>query len=137
MNGIIVLNKQKGMTSNQAVMKVKHLLKEKHVGHTGTLDPEVTGVLPIVIGKATKLVSLMDNDKKVYEATILIGKRSDTLDAFGTILESEIVNELEDPTPFLHSFLGTYMQIPPMFSALHYEGKRMYELAREKIEVPR
>ena len=138
MNGVINLYKEKGMTSFAAVAAVRRLSRIKKVGHTGTLDPEAEGVLPVCIGKATKLVEYIMAGNKVYRAGFRLGKISDTLDAFGevqdtgkTIPGEELVREK------LKEFLGESMQLPPMFSALKINGKRLYDLAREGIEVDR
>ncbi|MFH5835748.1 tRNA pseudouridine(55) synthase TruB [Proteiniclasticum sp. C24MP] len=138
MNGVINLYKEKGMTSFAAVAAVRRLSRIKKVGHTGTLDPEAEGVLPVCIGKATKLVEYIMAGNKVYRAGFRLGKISDTLDAFGevqdtgkTIPGEELVREK------LKEFLGESMQLPPMFSALKINGRRLYDLAREGIEVDR
>lgn len=138
MNGVINLYKEKGITSFGAVAAVRRLLKVKKVGHTGTLDPEAEGVLPICVGKATKLVEYIMNGDKSYRAGFQLGKISDTLDAFGTVEATgrELPPE-EKVREVLKEFLGQTMQRPPMYSALKINGKRLYDLAREGIEVHR
>ncbi len=138
MNGVINLYKEKGMTSFGAVAAVRRLSNTKKVGHTGTLDPEAEGVLPVCIGKATKLVEYIMAGKKVYRAGFKLGQISDTLDAFGEIQETGKTIPKEDMVrEKLNDFSGVSMQLPPMFSALKINGKRLYDLAREGIEVHR
>lgn len=136
MDGILVLNKPKGMTSFSCCNKLKHYFKEK-TGHTGTLDEEVDGVLVITIGKATKLTELLMDHKKKYEAKCLLGIKTDTLDIHGDVLERQKVNSPLNIDEALESFKGEYLQIPPMYSAIKKDGKRLYELARKGIEVQR
>lgn len=138
MNGVINLYKEKGMTSFAAVAAVRRLSKIRKVGHTGTLDPEAEGVLPICLGKATKLVDYIMAGNKVYRAGFKLGKVSDTLDAFGEVEDTgKAIPEEHLVREKLTEFLGDSMQLPPMFSALKINGKRLYDLAREGIEVER
>lgn len=142
MDGIIITNKQKGYTSHDVVNKVKRIVKEK-VGHTGTLDPLATGVLPILIGKGTLCSKYLINHDKEYEVSLKLGVATNTMDAEGKILEEKEVdsNILEkcNVEKVLASFVGKQEQEPPMYSAIKVAGKKLYEYARkgEKIEVPK
>ena len=141
MNGIIIINKPKGFTSQEVVSKVKKILNEKKAGHTGTLDPLATGVLPIMLGNSTKLSKYLVEHDKTYIATIKLGDKSNTGDSEGNIIEQKEVPQnikLQDIECVLNSFLGIQKQIPPMYSAVKVNGKKLYEYAREgqKIEVP-
>jgi len=126
------------MTSSDVVVRLRKILKTKKIGHTGTLDPEVTGVLPICIGKATRLAEYLTEQGKTYRCEITFGITTTTQDAYGEILkqESPHITE-EDFIGILPGFLGAIQQIPPMFSAVKHQGKRLYELARQGIEVER
>lgn len=141
MNGIIVLDKPKGMTSREAVSGVKKALKTKirRAGHTGTLDPFATGVLPICIGKATKVIPYLDEDFKEYEALLRLGVMTDTMDLTGNIIcEKEIGDITRDDILGVFSRLrGKISQTPPMFSALKKDGVRLYHLARQGKETDR
>ena len=138
MNGIILINKEKGCTSHDVVNKVKHIFNKK-VGHTGTLDPDATGLLPILIGKGTKLSYYLINHDKEYEVTLKLGERTDTADSEGKVIEKQEVNveilSEEEISKVLDSFLGKQEQIPPMYSAIKLNGKKLYEYARKNIEV--
>ena len=139
MDGIVIINKPQGITSRQAVSKVRNILNEKKAGHTGTLDPMATGVLPILLGKATKLSQyLVEHDKK-YIATIFLGEKKDTGDIEGKTIEKlDIPNlDVEKINEVLKSFLGTSKQVPPMYSAIKVNGKKLYEYARNGIEIER
>lgn len=142
MDGIIITNKQKGYTSHDVVNKVKRIVKEK-VGHTGTLDPLATGVLPILIGKGTLCSKYLINHDKEYEVSLKLGVATNTMDAEGKILEEKEVdsNILEkcNVEKVLASFVGKQEQEPPMYSAIKVAGKKLYEYARkgEKVEVPK
>ena len=128
------------MTSHDCVARIRKLLRMKRVGHTGTLDPEVEGVLPICIGKATKIVSLLTDSVKVYEAEISLGKQTTTEDQTGEVVakaEGDSGLTYDACIEALESFQGRIRQIPPMYSAVRVEGKRLYEYAREGIEVDR
>jgi len=138
-HGILLLDKPLGLTSNAALQKVKQLFKAQKAGHTGSLDPLATGLLPICLGEATKITSyLLDSDKK-YQGIAKLGQRTNTADAEGHVLETRAVPILSDSTieMALDSFRGEISQIPPMHSALKQNGKPLYELARQGIEVER
>ena len=139
MNGVLNIFKPKGMSSFDAVRIVKKVAGTGKVGHTGTLDPEATGVLPICIGKATKIIDYIMNSEKVYEATLKLGIRTTTYDLEGEVLEEKDCNHLTDVEILqaVNSFIGEYSQVPPMYSALKQNGVRLYELARKGIEVER
>lgn len=140
LHGILILNKPAGWTSHDCVAKVRRLAGLKKVGHTGTLDPEVTGVLPLCLGQATKLVEFMILDEKEYMAEMTLGKSTTTQDQTGEMIVDQPVhtsighNRIEE---VLHSFIGDIKQIPPMYSALKQGGQKLYQLARKGIEVPR
>lgn len=137
-NGILVIYKEKGFTSFDVIAKLRGILKQKKIGHTGTLDPDAVGVLPVCIGNATKLCDMLTDKKKEYIAEFVLGKITDTQDISGTILEEHKVtcNE-EDVKKVITEFIGDIKQIPPMYSAIKIDGKRLYELAREGKEVER
>ena len=133
--GIINVNKPKGLTSHDVVSRLRKILKIKQIGHTGTLDPMATGVLPICVGKATKLIQYLDNSK-AYRAYIKLGMKSDTYDIEGQITEENKVSfDLDKIQSILTEFKGEITQKPPMYSAVHYKGKRLYEYARKNIEI--
>ena len=140
MDGIIIINKEKNWTSNDVVQKVKHVLKEK-VGHTGTLDPLATGVLPLLIGKGTLLSKYLINHDKEYIATIKLGKKTSTGDEEGEMIDKKSVTSkmLRDTTiqGVIQTFKGEQTQIPPMYSAIKLNGKKLYEYARkgQKVEI--
>ena len=137
--GFLNLNKPAGFTSHDCVAKVRRLLKTKRVGHGGTLDPAATGVLPIAVGKATRLLSFLP-EEKVYRARIRLGVLTTTDDLEGEVLEAHPSPELtlEQIEPLLSQFIGKIEQVPPIYSAIQKEGRRLYELARkgEAVEVP-
>ena len=138
MDGIINIYKEAGYTSFDVVAKLRGILKERKIGHTGTLDPEATGVLPVCIGKATKLCELMLDKEKTYEAVMLLGVTTDTEDLTGKVLQTQNVQVTEEEViRATEKFTGVYEQVPPMYSALKVDGKRLYELAREGKEVER
>ncbi len=138
MNGIINIYKEKGFTSFDVVAKMRGILKVKKIGHTGTLDPDATGVLPVCIGNATKLVEFLADHDKEYIAELLLGVSTDTQDMTGTVLKEVPVSVSEEEVRnVVQSFVGEYMQIPPMYSALKVNGKKLYELARAGQEVER
>ena len=140
MNGIILINKTKNLTSHDFVYKVKKIVKEK-VGHAGTLDPMATGVLPILIGKGTLCSKYLIKHDKIYETTIQLGKKTDTADSEGMVIEEKEVKKdnLQEGNiqKILNTFIGKQEQIPPMYSAIKVNGKKLYEYARkgEKIEI--
>lgn len=139
MNGVIIVNKPTGITSFQVVSKVRKITGEKKVGHTGTLDPLATGVLPICIGKATKIIDYIMEGRKGYLVTFELGKVTDTYDSEGKIIEEHSLDGItsEQILSVISKFKGDIMQEPPMYSALKQNGKRLYELARQGIEVER
>lgn len=138
MDGILIINKPKGRTSHDIVAKVKRIVGNK-VGHTGTLDPNATGVLPLLIGKGTLCSQYLMEHDKIYEVELKLGIRTDTADSEGNIIEEKVVN-LENlcekkVTEVLNSFLGKQEQIPPMYSAIKVNGKKLYEYARSGQNV--
>lgn len=138
MDGIINVYKEKGFTSHDVVAKLRGILHMKKIGHTGTLDPDAVGVLPVCLGKGTKLCDMITDKDKTYEAVMLLGTTTDTLDITGTVLETKEVKVTElEVVEAVSSFLGEYEQIPPMYSALKYNGKKLYELAREGVSIER
>ena len=137
-NGIINIYKEKGYTSHDVVAKLRGICKQKKIGHTGTLDPDAEGVLPVCLGKATKLCDLLTDKDKTYEACLLLGVETDTQDMTGRILkEQRVLVTEEEAEKAILSFLGEYEQIPPMYSALKVNGKKLYELAREGKTIER
>ena len=138
MNGIINVYKEAGWTSHDVVAKLRGILKMKKIGHTGTLDPDATGVLPVCLGKATKLCELLAGEDKTYEAVLRLGITTDTQDISGTVIKetNPAVTEKE-AISCIRSFEREYMQVPPMYSALKINGKKLYELAREGKTVER
>ncbi len=135
---LVLLNKPKGVTSFGAVARVRRALSEKRIGHTGTLDPMATGVLPLLTGRASRLSSLMLESDKSYRATVRLGTVTDTLDITGEVLKTNEVNvNDQELTEALEYFKGEISQVPPMFSAIKKDGVRLYDLAREGIEVER
>jgi tRNA pseudouridine55 synthase len=139
MDGILVVDKPKGMTSLGAVSKVRTALKTRRAGHTGTLDPFATGVLPVCVGKATKVIPFLDEDFKEYEALLRLGITTDTMDATGRVIIQKNVGAItrELVIEVFSKFKGKIKQIPPMFSALKKDGVRLYKLAREGKSVER
>ncbi|MRG85354.1 tRNA pseudouridine(55) synthase TruB [Salinibacillus xinjiangensis] len=140
MDGILPLWKPAGMTSHDSVFKIRKILRTKKVGHTGTLDPQVEGVLPICIGQATKISSLVMDSNKVYEAEVCLGISTETEDQDGQIVESRVVEgnlSIEQIETALKSYTGEIEQMPPMYSAVKVNGKKLYEYAREGISVER
>lgn len=136
--GIIVIRKEKGFTSHDVVAKLRGILHMKKIGHTGTLDPDAVGVLPVALGKGTKLVDLITDKEKTYEAVLHLGITTDTQDMSGTVLEEKPVNATEEQVrETIAGFVGEQLQIPPMYSALKINGKKLYELAREGKIVER
>lgn len=137
-SGILNINKEKGISSQKCVYLVKKSLGIKKVGHTGTLDLEASGVLPVVIGKATRISQYIMDEEKEYVTEAFFGKRTDTLDFSGKVIdESDRTFNEKDLLDTLDRFKGEISQIPPMYSALKYKGKKLYDLAREGIEVER
>ncbi len=139
MDGVIVIRKEKGFTSHDVVAKLRGILHMKKIGHTGTLDPDAEGVLPVALGKATRLVDMITDKEKTYEAVMRLGVVTDTQDMSGTVLSqtAELHVTEEELRAVIESFVGDYMQVPPMYSALKVNGKKLYELAREGKTVER
>ena len=138
MNGILCINKPQGFTSFDVVAKLRGILKTKKIGHAGTLDPMATGVLPVFVGNATKACDIMPDSSKAYRASFKLGEQTDTQDSSGTVLKtSEVSCTASDIEKLLPEFTGDIMQVPPMYSAVSVNGKRLYELARQGIEVER
>lgn len=139
MDGIINIYKNKGMTSFDVVRKVKKVAKMKKVGHTGTLDPDATGVLPVCLGKATKIIDYIMNDDKSYYVEFKLGVTTTTYDLEGDIISQKDISNIneEEVLKAINNFKGEYMQVPPMYSALKKDGVRLYELARQGIEIER
>ncbi len=137
-NGVINVYKEAGYTSFDVVARLRGILKQKKIGHTGTLDPDATGVLPVAVGNATKLIEYLTDKKKEYIATYVLGLHTDTGDISGNILsQSDAEVTEEEIIEATASFKGDIMQIPPMYSALKVDGKKLYELAREGKEIER
>ena len=137
-DGIINVYKERGYTSHDVVAKLRGILKQKKIGHTGTLDPEAQGVLPVCLGKATKVCDLLTDKTKQYRAVLLLGAVTDTQDTTGTILKEHPVTCTEEQVKnCIQGFKGPQQQIPPMYSALKVNGKKLYELARQGVEVER
>ena len=138
MNGIINVYKEKDFTSFDVVAKLRGILKQKKIGHTGTLDPDATGVLPVCLGSATKLCDMLTDKKKEYIAEFVLGKETNTQDISGQVLkETEVTCSEQTVVETIQSFVGDYKQLPPMYSAIKVDGKRLYELARQGKEVER
>ena len=137
-NGVINVYKEAGYTSHDVVAKLRGIFHQKKIGHTGTLDPDAEGVLPVCLGKATRLCDMLADHDKVYEAVLHLGIDTDTQDMTGRILEEKPVDVTEEEVRrCIESFVGEQMQVPPMYSALKVNGKKLYELAREGKEVER
>lgn len=140
MEGILPLWKERGMTSHDCVFKLRKILKTKKIGHTGTLDPDVDGVLPICVGKATKVVEYMMETGKAYIGEVTIGYSTTTEDSSGEIIDSKPVNvvpSIEEIDQAMETFAGDLIQIPPMYSAIKVNGRKLYEYARAGQEVER
>jgi tRNA pseudouridine55 synthase len=140
-NGIIIINKEAGYTSFDVVAKLRGICAQRKIGHTGTLDPQAVGVLPVCLGNATKLCDMLTDKDKEYVAELLLGVETDTQDTTGNVLSEQPVSEElytnEQINAAIMSFVGDYDQIPPMYSALKVNGKKLYELAREGREIER
>lgn len=138
LNGIINIHKEAGFTSHDVVAKMRGICRQKKIGHTGTLDPAATGVLPVCLGSATKLCDMLTDKDKEYVAELLLGSVTDTQDTTGQVLEEHPVTVSENAVrEVVAGFVGEYLQVPPMYSALKVNGKKLYELAREGKEVER
>ncbi len=138
-NGILNIYKEKGYTSHDVVARLRKITGQKKIGHTGTLDPDAEGVLPVCLGKATKVCDLLTDRDKTYEAVLLLGRTTDTQDTSGTVLEEKPTEGItpEQTAACICGFEGEYDQIPPMYSALKINGRKLYELAREGKTVER
>ena len=136
LHGIVLLNNPKGISSNLALQEIRHLFKAKKAGHTGNLDPMATGLLPCCFGDATKVAHLLINSDKTYVARCVLGSQTDTGDATGEVVETADITQLTDEQVLsaCDALTGDIEQVPPMYSALHHNGRRLYELAREIIE---
>lgn len=140
MEGVVLLHKPKGMTSHDCVFKLRKILREKRIGHTGTLDPDVTGVLPICVGRATKIAQFLTSETKTYEGEVTLGFSTTTEDASGEVVETKNVDRVitrKEVEGVLAALTGTIEQMPPMFSAVKVNGKKLYEYARAGQEVER
>lgn len=140
MEGVVLLHKPKGMTSHDCVFKLRKILREKRIGHTGTLDPDVTGVLPICVGRATKIAQFLTSETKTYEGEVTLGFSTTTEDASGEVVETKHVDRVitrKEVEEVLAALTGTIEQMPPMFSAVKVNGKKLYEYARAGQEVER
>lgn len=138
MNGILNIRKEQDFTSNDVVAKLRGICHMKKIGHTGTLDPMATGVLPVCLGSATKLCDILADHDKVYETVLLLGKTSDTQDIWGTVESEGLVKCTEqEVVEAINSFVGEYDQLPPMYSAKKVNGQKLYDLARQGITVER
>ena len=137
-NGVIIINKEEGLTSQGVVNRVKRMLSADKAGHTGTLDPMATGVLPVLVNRGVKASEFMLTSDKHYGATLLLGITTDTEDVTGeTLTTSDDIPDESEVLSAIDSFVGDYMQTPPMYSALKVGGKKLYELAREGVEIQR
>lgn len=138
LNGIVIVNKEKGFTSHDAVNVIRRILGTRKVGHTGTLDPNAVGVLPICVGRSTKLSDMLMFSDKEYIAEVKLGITTDTYDIWGNVTDEKEANVTEDMLrAAIDNFTGEIMQVPPMYSAIKQNGKKLYELARSGIEVER
>ena len=135
MDGILIINKEIDYTSFDVIAILRKLLNTKKLGHTGTLDPDASGVLVVGVNKGTKIMKYLNNDEKTYIAKACIGISTDTVDKTGEIIEQKEVTTIDNIDEILSTFTGTYTQIPPMYSAIKYKGKRLYEYARKGIVI--
>ena len=141
-SGVINVYKEPGFTSHDVVAKLRGILKQKKIGHMGTLDPNAVGVLPVCLGKATRLCDILSDKDKTYEAVLLLGTVTDTQDTTGNVIERATLAEvtaLSEDKVFrtIKSFIGDYAQVPPMFSAIKINGQKLYQLARRGEEIER
>ena len=142
LNGVINVYKEPGFTSHDVVAKLRGILKQKKIGHMGTLDPNAVGVLPVCVGKATKLCDVLSEKDKTYSATLLLGTETKTQDIFGKVVNKATEEEIdaldeEQVIKTIKGYIGDYEQIPPMFSAIKIKGQKLYDLARRGEEVER
>ncbi len=129
------MNKPVGYTSHDVINVLRGILKTRKLGHTGTLDPDATGILVVGVNKGTKIMKYLNNDEKTYQARVQIGQSTDTLDKSGVVIDEEIVKKISSVDEIINSFKGDYTQTPPMYSAIKYKGKRLYEYARKGIII--
>ena len=139
MDAVILLNKPAGMTSFDAVAKCRKIFHERKIGHTGTLDPEASGLMIILLGKYTKLLPYCVKNHKAYQATLKLGEMTDTEDIWGTVIDTKTpsIHTSEEIEKAVQSLTGNILQVPPMYSALKKDGKKLYEYARQGIEIER
>ena len=138
MNGIVIIDKPQGWTSQDVTARLRRVYNTRRIGHGGTLDPMATGVLPVFVGRATRAVEFFEHAEKTYETVLLLGRTTDTQDVTGTVVEEKEVSiTSEQIEAVLPRFRGEIMQIPPMYSALKVNGRKLYELARKGKEVER
>jgi len=139
MDAVILLNKPAGMTSFDAVAKCRKIFHERKIGHTGTLDPEASGLMIILLGKYTKLLPYCVKNHKAYQATLKLGEMTDTEDIWGTVIDTKppIIHTSEEIHKAVQFLTGDILQVPPMYSALKKDGKKLYEYARQGIEIER
>ena len=138
MNGIVIVDKPQGWTSQDVTARLRRVFSTRRIGHGGTLDPMATGVLPVFVGRATRAVEFFEHAEKTYEATLRLGMKTDTQDITGAVLEERPVTVTEqDILNVLPAFRGEILQIPPMYSALKVNGQKLYDLARTGKEVER
>ncbi|MDO5337503.1 MAG: tRNA pseudouridine(55) synthase TruB [Eubacteriales bacterium] len=138
MDGVLVIRKEKGYTSHDVVARLRGILKQKKIGHTGTLDPDAEGVLPVCLGRATRAVGLLTDRDKTYRAVLRLGMTTDTQDISGRVLQTQpVLLTEEEVCAAAEGFLGAQQQIPPMYSALKVNGQKLCDLARQGIEVER
>lgn len=135
MDGILLVHKPKDFTSHDVISVLRGILKTKKLGHTGTLDPDATGLLVVGVNKGTKIMKYLNNDVKEYIATAAIGASTDTVDKTGEIIDQKPVTMIQNLDSVIQSFYGLYTQTPPMYSAIKYKGKRLYEYARKGITI--
>lgn len=138
MDGILLINKESGMTSHDVVFKLRKILNTKKIGHTGTLDPDATGVLVVLVGKACKILPFLEDTDKEYIAELKLGEATDTEDIWGKVVETKAITPIKDFGGLLKSFEGKQKQLPPMISSIKVNGRKLYEYARsgETVERP-
>lgn len=137
MEGLLLVNKPAGMTSHDVVFQLRKILQTKKIGHTGTLDPNATGVLVVLVGRATKILPYLENSDKVYTAEMKCGVMTDTEDIWGKIIEEKAITPIQDFNALCQSFVGKQKQLPPMISSIKVNGKKLYEYARNNETVER
>lgn len=137
LNGLLLINKPQNMTSFDVVAQLRKKLHIKKIGHSGTLDPMAEGVLLVLVGKATKILPFLENSDKEYVAEFILGKQTDTEDVWGNVVERKEIKEIENLEQLCQKFIGPLKQLPPMVSSIKINGKKLYEYAREGIEIER